>query len=140
MASKKSASNFPRQAKDMALTVYGIPNCDTVKRARSWLDARGVAYKFHDFRKDGLAPGLVAGWLSAVPWEKLLNRRGTTWRKLPAEEQEVSGVKDAKSVMLAHPTVIKRPVFDLDGRIMVGFAKPDIEALAEAIDATPGKA
>jgi arsenate reductase len=124
----------------MALTVYGIPNCDTVKKARAWLDTRGVAYTFHDFRNDGLAPGLVDGWLKAVSWDKLLNRRGTTWRKLSPAEQQVSGPRDAKSVMLAHPTVIKRPVFDLDGAIMVGFAKPDIDALAEAIDATGGKA
>lgn len=124
----------------MTLTVYGIPNCDTVKKARAWLEARRVPYRFHDFRRDGLAPVLVDQWLTQVPREKLLNRRGTTWRKLPPEEQAADDDKAAKSVMLAHPTIIKRPVFDLDGRILVGFSSAEQGALAEAIDGQPGKA
>jgi Spx/MgsR family transcriptional regulator len=124
----------------MALTVYGIPNCDTVKKARRWLDDRGVAYQFHDFRKDGLAPGLLDNWLASVAWEHLLNRRGTTWRKLTPAEQQVSDALGAKSVMMSYPTVIKRPVFDLDGVILVGFSKHETDALAEAIDAKSGKA
>ena len=124
----------------MALTVYGISNCDTVKNARAWLEKRGIPHRFHDFRKDGLAPALVDEWLAQVPRDKLLNRRGTTWRKLPPEEQAADDDKAAKSVMLAHPTVIKRPIFDFDGRILVGFGAPEQEALAEMIDGPSGKA
>ena len=124
----------------MALTVYGITNCDTVKKARAWLEARGADYRFHDFRKDGLAPGLLDQWLASVSWEHLLNRRGTTWRKLSPDEQQVSDATGAKSVMMSHPTVIKRPVIDLDGMILVGFSKHEVDALAEAIDGNPGKA
>ena len=124
----------------MALTVYGITNCDTVKKARAWLEARGADYRFHDFRKDGLAPGLLDQWLASVSWEHLLNRRGTTWRKLSPDEQQVSDATGAKSVMMSHPAVIKRPVIDLDGMILVGFSKHEVDALAEAIDGNPGKA
>jgi len=118
----------------MSVTLYGIKNCDTVRKARAWLEERGVDYTFHDFRKDGLEPGLVDRWMASISWERLLNRRGTTWRKLPPEEQQVSGEAGAKSVMLSHPAVIKRPVFDIDGKILVGFSKSDIEALSEVID------
>ena len=124
----------------MTLTVYGISNCDTVKKAKAWLEQRGVDYRFHDFRKDGLAPGLLDRWLASVSWEHLLNKRGTTWRKLPPAEQNVSDATGAKSLMMSHPTVIKRPVIDLDGVILVGFSKHEIAALAEAIDGGRGKA
>ncbi len=106
----------------MALTVYGIPNCDTVKKARAWLDAQGVAHAFHDFRKAGVPADRLARWTREVGWETLLNRRGTTWRQLPPQEQ--AGVHDAASaqrLMLAHPSVIKRPVVEWPGRVSVGF-------------------
>jgi arsenate reductase (glutaredoxin) len=119
----------------MALIVYGIPNCDTVKKARRWLDERGADYRFHDFRKDGLTSEIVDKWMTKVPWDRLVNKRGTTWRKLSAEEQQISDESGAKSVMLAHPSVIKRPVFDLGGKkIVVGFSKAEIDALSEVID------
>jgi len=118
----------------MTLTVYGIPNCDTVKKARRWLEERGADYRFHDFRKDGLTSEIVDKWMASLPWDRLVNKRGTTWRKLSAEEQQISDESDAKSIMLAHPSVIKRPVFDLGGRIFVGFSKAEIEALSEVID------
>ena len=119
----------------MALIVYGIPNCDTVKKARRWLDERGADYRFHDFRKDGLTSEIVDKWMTKVPWDRLVNKRGTTWRKLSAEERQISDESGAKSVMLAHPSVIKRPVFDVGGqKIVVGFSKAEIDALSEVID------
>ena len=103
------------------ITVYGIPNCDTVKKARAWLAEAGVDYQFHDFKKQGVPPQLDA-WLAAVGWEKLLNRKGTAWRKLDAATQ--FGVHDALSaaaVMRAQPSVIKRPVVEWGTQTTVGF-------------------
>jgi arsenate reductase len=111
-----SASNSPA-------VLYGIPNCDTVKRARLWLAAEGVAHSFHDFKKQGVPAEALSGWVAAVGWERLLNRQGTTWRKLDAALQ--AGVVDAASAMAlmqAQPSVIKRPVVAWpDGRVTVGF-------------------
>lgn len=106
--------------------VHGIPNCDTVKKARTWLDEHGVAYTFHDFKKQGVPePGLDA-WLAAAGWEKLVNRKGTTWRKLdPAVQAATVDAASARALMLAQPSVIKRPVVAWpDGRVTVGFT-PD---------------
>jgi arsenate reductase (glutaredoxin) len=106
-------------------TLYGIPNCDTVKKARAWLTAQGRDYTFHDFRKAGVPPQIDA-WLKAVGWQKLLNRQGTTWRKLDAATQ--AGVVDeasARALMLAQPSVIKRPVVDWGDGITVGFDAAD---------------
>jgi len=94
-------------------TLYGIRNCDTVKRARQWLDEHGHAYSFHDFKLQGVPVSALDGWLSAVGWETLLNRQGTTWRKLDdATKAAVTGSASARAVMLAAPSVIKRPVVD----------------------------
>ena len=104
------------------ITLYGIPNCDTVKKARAWLSAHGVPYAFHDFKKQGLAPETLACWSDALGWDKLLNRKGTTWRKLDATAQ--AGVVDAASaqaLMLAQTSLIKRPVVDWGAGIMAGF-------------------
>jgi arsenate reductase (glutaredoxin) len=107
----------------MAVTLYGIPNCDTVKKARTWLDQNGVAYTFHDFKKAGLAPGLVDGWLKQVAWDVLVNRKGTTWRALPDERKAaISDAGSAAALMLESPSVIKRPVLDFDGTTHVGFS------------------
>ena len=114
----------------MADTVlYGIHNCDTVKRARAWLDARGVSHRFHDFKKTGVPPDGLDEWLSACGWERLLNRRGTTWRQLDAAAQAtVIDAATARAVMLVNPSVIKRPVVCwADGSVSVGF---DAEAWA----------
>lgn len=107
----------------MAITLYGIPNCDTVKKARAWLAAEGVAYAFHDFKKQGVPPERLERWLGAAGWEKLLNRQGTTWRKLDPDEQLRSGNEGgAKALMLSQPSVIKRPVVEwADGQVTVGF-------------------
>jgi arsenate reductase len=103
--------------------VYGIPNCDTVKKARTWLADHGLAATFHDFKKQGVPEAQLNAWLTAVGWETLLNRKGTTWRKLDAAVQ--AGVTDsasAKKVMLEHASTIKRPVIAWpSGQITVGF-------------------
>jgi len=110
----------------MDLIVYGIPNCDSVKKARAWLSDHGLSATFHDFKKQGVPPEQLDRWLTAVGWETLLNRKGTSWRKLDAAQQ--SNVKDsasAKEVMLAHASTIKRPVIAWpSGKITAGFA-PD---------------
>ena len=111
------------------ITVYGIRNCDTCRKALKWLDSEGIAARFHDFRKDGLAADRLDAWIDALGWEALLNRRGTTWRKLPASETEGVDAGRARALMLAHPTLIKRPVFDLGGRYLVGFRESEQAAL-----------
>ncbi|WP_341902388.1 arsenate reductase [Polaromonas sp. YR568] len=104
------------------ITVYGIPNCDTVKKARAWLTAQGQAHGFHDFKKAGVPPAELAQWADAVGWEKLLNRQGTTWRKLDAATQaSVTDSASAQALMLAQPSVIKRPVVDWGPGFSVGF-------------------
>jgi arsenate reductase len=109
----------------VAVTIYGIKNCDTMKKARAWLDRRGVAYDFHDYRSDGLERTRLSGWCKELGWETLLNRAGTTFRKLPdGEKQSLDGDK-AIGLMLAQPAMIKRPVLDVDGRLLVGF-KPEL--------------
>ncbi|MBP9906739.1 MAG: ArsC family reductase [Rhodoferax sp.] len=105
------------------ITVYGIPNCDSVKKARTWLTARGIAYEFHDFKKLGVPADLLQKWLAALGWQTLVNRKGTTWRKLD-EYERTAVVDDATAVllMLAHPSVIKRPVVSWSsGKVSVGF-------------------
>ena len=100
---------------------YGIPNCDTVKKARAWLDARGIGYAFHDYKKEGADPAKLRDWVAAKGWETVLNRRGTTFRKL--DEADKSDLDAAKAVALmeAHPSAIKRPVVEYDGGLLVGF-------------------
>ena len=103
--------------------LHGIPNCDTVKRARAWLAEHGIAYRFHDFKKAGLPVDTLDRWMKAVGWERLLNRQGTTWRKLDAADQAAAGSEaGAKALMLSQHSVVKRPVVDWpDGRTTVGF-------------------
>jgi arsenate reductase (glutaredoxin) len=106
----------------LPVTLYGIPNCDTVKRARAWLAAHGIEASFHDFKKAGVPPAALDRWLDELGWERLLNRQGTTWRKL--DEPLRASVVDAASVralMLAQPSVIKRPVVDWGSALTVGF-------------------
>lgn len=105
------------------LTLYGIPNCDTVKKARAWLAERGVAAQFHDFKKQGVPAAGLDRWLAAAGWDKLLNRQGTTWRKLdPATQAGVTDAASARALMLAQASVIKRPVVEWpDGAVTVGF-------------------
>lgn len=109
----------------MALTLYGIPNCDTVKKARRWLDERGVTYAFHDYRKDGLDPAMLDRWVDALGWEKLLNKSGTTFRKLPDADKAGIDAAKAKALMLDQPAMIRRPLVDADGAYSVGFSADD---------------
>jgi arsenate reductase len=111
-----------------SLTLHGIPNCDTVKKARAWLDARGVAYAFHDYKKAGVDAATLSGWAKDVGWEVLLNRAGTTWRKLPEETRE--GVDEARAIalMVDQPSLIKRPVVTGGTRLLVGFKPAEWEA------------
>lgn len=101
--------------------LYGIRNCDTVKKARRWLDERGVAYRFHDFRTDGLEADRLDSWIRAVGWETLLNRRGTTWRQLPEADRECIDAERAAALMLEQPTLIRRPVVEHGKQVLVGF-------------------
>ncbi|MDI1268844.1 MAG: ArsC family reductase [Polaromonas sp.] len=104
------------------ITVYGIPNCDTVKKARAWLAAHDVAHTFHDFKKQGVPADRLTAWERAVGWEKLVNRQGTTWRKLDPQLQTATvDAASAQALMLAQPSVIKRPVVDWGTQITVGF-------------------
>ncbi|MGA0604438.1 ArsC family reductase [Phenylobacterium sp. VNQ135] len=111
----------------MAVTLYGIKNCDTMKKAWTWLDQKGVAYAFHDYKKAGIDRATLEAWVGKVGWEPLLNRAGTTFKKLPDADRQ--GVDQAKAVelMLAQPSMIKRPVLDVDGTLTVGF-KPEAYA------------
>lgn len=108
----------------MTLTLFGIPNCDTVKKARVWLDARGLAHMFHDYKKLGVDAAMLERWADIVGWEPLLNRAGTTFRKLSdADKADIDRAK-AIALMMASPSMIKRPVVEGMGKLLVGF-KPD---------------
>ena len=113
----------------MSVAVYGIPNCDTIKKPRTWLDANGVAYAFHDYKKEGADPARLAKWAEALGWEPLLNRAGTTFRKLDEADRADIDAAKALALMAAHPSLIKRPVVEYRGGLLVGF-KPDQWAAA----------
>lgn len=119
-------------AKPAAVTIYGIKNCDTMKKARAWLDGHGVAYTFHDYKAVGVDAGVLNGWAGKVGWEVLLNRAGTTFRKLPDADRD--GVTEAKAIalMTAQPSMIKRPVLDIGGKLLVGFKPEQYEAAFSA--------
>lgn len=105
----------------MKTVMYGIPNCDTIKKARRWCDEHGVDYRFHDFRKHGFDKTMLDRFEKAVSWEVLLNRRGMLWRKLPQSVRDNIDRQSAHELMLQNPAIIKRPVLEVDGRIEVGF-------------------
>ena len=114
----------------MALTIYGIKNCDTMKRARAALDKKGVAYDFHDYKAKSIDRAKLEGWAKKAGWETLLNRAGTTFKKLPDKEKEGITEKKAIALMLAQPSMIKRPVLELGGgKILVGFKPEEYSAL-----------
>jgi Spx/MgsR family transcriptional regulator len=123
-----------------SVTVYGIPNCDTVKKARAWLAAQGVAAEFVDFKKAGVPPEALDGWLAELGWDALLNRRGTTWRQLDeALRAQVSDAGSARALMLAHPSVVKRPVVDWGHHRTVGFDPGAWSALAVLSSVSAGR-
>ena len=112
----------------MSITFYGIPNCDTVKKARNWLDAKGLSYSFHDYKKQGADPVNLAEWVEQAGWEKVLNRAGTTFKKLPEADKDGLDANKAVQVMAANPSAIKRPVVEYPGGILVGFQESEWDA------------
>ena len=107
------------------ITVFGIKNCDTIKKARNWLTDQGIEYQFHDFRANGIDRDRIETWIQQAGWETVLNRRGTTWRKLDAAIQDTVNRNNVAALLAEHPAMIKRPVLDIDGDISIGF-KPDL--------------
>ncbi|MEL1252115.1 ArsC family reductase [Aurantiacibacter gilvus] len=113
----------------MTIEFYGIPNCDTVKKARKWLEAQGIDYTFHDYKKEGADVVKVERWIGSEGIDTVLNRRGTTWRKLPDEEKaRADDAARAAALLVEHPSMIKRPVVEYDGGLLVGFKEADWEA------------
>lgn len=113
----------------MTITLYGIPNCDTVKEARAWLDARGIAYAFHDYKKLGANAPQVAGWAKEAGLEKVLNKAGTTFRKLAPEQTADLTLDKAVALMAAQPSLIRRPVVEHAGGLLVGFKEAEWAAV-----------
>lgn len=111
------------------MILYGIPNCDSVKKARKWLEQHKASYRFHDFRKDGLSAPLLKGWVKQVGVDTLLNRRGTTWRQLDEQHKQNLDEQSAIALLLAHPTLIKRPVLVKGNSVLVGFDKDGWQSL-----------
>jgi len=110
-----------------AVTIYGIKNCDTMKKARAWLDQRKVAYVFHDYQKVGIERAMLEGWARQVGWEALINRAGTTFRKLADKDKEGLTEKKAVALMAAQPSMIKRPVLRIGDKLLVGFSPEEYE-------------
>jgi arsenate reductase len=111
------------------MIVYGIKNCDTVKKARRWLEQHDIAYQFHDFRSDGLDEATVDQWLKTLDWEQLLNKRSTSWRQLSDQQRDGLTEQKAKQLILANPTLIKRPVISANGRLWLGFNESQYQEL-----------
>jgi len=111
------------------IEMYGIPNCDTVRKARKWLAAQGLDYRFHDLRQQGVDEAHLHRWVQAVGWERLLNRRGLTWRRLPEQERIGLDAAKAQALMLRMPTLIKRPVLEWRGGVHVGFSPEAYQTL-----------
>ena len=112
----------------MSITLYGIPNCDTVRQARAWLDGQGIAYVFHDVKKAGITAAKLKGWCKALGWETVLNRAGTTFRKLPDDAKADLDQAKAIALMIEQPSMIKRPVVEYKGGLLIGFKQPEWEA------------
>jgi arsenate reductase len=111
----------------LAAIIYGIKNCDTMKKARAWLDSHDVGYDFHDYKTAGISKEKLKAWSDVVGWETLLNRAGTTFRKLPDADKEGLNERKALALMLAQPSMVKRPVLEIGAKLLVGF-KPEIYA------------
>jgi Spx/MgsR family transcriptional regulator len=111
------------------ITLYGIANCDTMKKTRAWLDARGVEYRFHDYKKQGLDEERLRAWVAELGWEELINRRGTTWRKLPDPVREGMDSEAAVGVMLENPSIIRRPLLDTGEVRHLGFSEARYEEI-----------
>ncbi|MBJ7445749.1 MAG: arsenate reductase [Sphingobium sp.] len=112
----------------MSITVYGIPNCDTVKKARNWLDSKGIAYTFHDYKKLGANPAQIAQWIATAGLDKVVNKAGTTYRKLDDAHKVALGGVGASAILAEHTSVIKRPVVEHPGGVLIGFKQDQWEA------------
>lgn len=110
-------------------TIYGIKNCDTIKKARAWLDAAGVDYHFHDYKLSGVDPATLQTWVDRAGWEIVLNRAGTSFRKLPDADKQGIDADKAIRLMLANPSMIKRPVLEVDDTLLIGFKPEDYATL-----------
>jgi arsenate reductase len=113
----------------MATTIYGIKNCDTMKKARAWLEANKIAYGFHDYKSSGIEKTVLEGWTTKVGWEALINRAGTTFKKLPDADKNDLTQKKAIALMLAQPSMIKRPVLEAKGKLTLGFSPENYKKL-----------
>ena len=112
------------------VTLYGIPNCDQVRLARAWLGSHRIEYRFHDFKREGLAPGVATRWLELAGASNLINRKGTTWRKLADQQRaDAETPAGACALMVSNPSVVKRPLLDIDGHLTIGFAPNTYETL-----------
>ena len=111
------------------LNLYGIKNCDTVKKARRWLEDHGVEYQFHDFRQDGLDKKQLSGWVEQLGWEAVVNKRSTTWRNLSDKEKDIKTNTQATKLLAANPTLIKRPVTENNKTLLVGFKETEYKKL-----------
>lgn len=111
------------------LTLYGIKNCDTVKKARRWLESHGVEYQFHDFRQDGLDKKQLSGWVEQLGWEAIVNKRSTTWRNLSDKDKEITTNAQAVKLLSANPTLIKRPVLEKNKILLIGFKEADYKKI-----------
>jgi len=109
----------------MTPVIYGIPNCDSIRKARKWLEANAIEYRFVDVRQTPPSPEEVSGWMTAVGQKALVNKRSTTWKQLDPEQRQTAETGDALPILLAHPTLIKRPVLEYDGQVAVGFSVDD---------------
>lgn len=113
----------------MTITMYGIPNCDTIKKARKWLEAEGVDYQFHDYRKQGVDEAMIRHFCEALGWENVLNKRGTTYRQLTQEQKDSLNASTAIALLSQHPAMIKRPILQVDSQYHLGFKEPQYSAI-----------
>ncbi|NOI25722.1 ArsC family reductase [Vibrio mediterranei] len=116
----------------MSITMFGIPNCDTIKKAKKWLEANDVKYTFHDYRKTGISEQMVREFCDALGWEQVLNKRGTTYRQLSQEQKDTLNEDSAISLLVEHPAMIKRPIVDIDGSKHIGFKADQYQQIFNA--------
>ncbi|WP_435247564.1 ArsC family reductase [Vibrio sp. nBUS_14] len=113
----------------MTITMFGIPNCDTIKKAKKWLEAEGIEFEFHDYRKQGITEGLVTSFCSELGWELVLNKRGTTYRQLTQEQKDTLTEEKAVALLVEQPAMIKRPILKVDGKLHIGFKADQYAAI-----------
>ena len=123
------APQYQAKWSPILITLYGIKNCDTVKKARKWLDSNGIEHQFHDFREDGLDADSVRNWLDELGWEQLINKRSATWKQLDQKTREEMNLQLAYEAILEHPTLIKRPLLDIGHQRFTGFSEKNYQSI-----------